>query len=202
MAALQRLSDKTRARREELLDGLRRLFLAEGFARFSVSDMAERLRCSKSTLYLVAPSKEQIVVAAVRSYFKRAAERIEARVAAVPSEQRLAIYLEAVAAELEPVSEQFYADLAAFAPANEVYQENTLVAARRVQELVAEGVAAGALRPVNAAFVGAAVARVMTGIQDGTIKEATGLDDAEAYRQLADLVLASLTREPADTSLT
>ena len=70
-----------------------------------------------------------------------------------------------------------------------------------MQELVAEGVAAGVLRPVNAAFVGAAVARVMTGIQDGTIKEATGLDDAEAYRHLADLVMASLTREATESPL-
>jgi|HigsolmetaAR202D_1030399.scaffolds.fasta_scaffold17753_2 Transcriptional regulator len=196
MPAPQKLPEKTRARREELLDGLRRLFLAEGFSAFSVSDMAERLHCSKSTLYLVAPSKEQIVVAAVRSYFKRAAERIEARVAESQDPRRLAVYLEAVASELEPASEQFYADLAAFAPANEVYQENTLVAARRVRELVAEGVAAGVLRPVDAAFVGSAVAQVMTGIQNGTIKAATGLDDAEAYRHLADLVMASLTREP------
>src|SRR5690606_32765003 len=130
MPALQNLSEKTRARREELLDGLQRLFLAEGFSEFSVSDMAERLRCSKSTLYLVAPSKEQIVVAAVRSYFKWAAERIEASVTESREPQRLAVYLEAVASELEPASERFYADLAAFAPANEVYQENTLVAAR------------------------------------------------------------------------
>jgi AcrR family transcriptional regulator len=187
------LPEKTRLRREELLAGLRELFLREGFAGLGVGELAARLRCSRTTLYLVAPSKEQIVVATVRSYFKNAAERVEARVAACDEPGlRLATYLEAVASELQPASEAFYTDLAGFAPANEVYQANTGFAAQRVQQLVVEGVEAGALRPVNASFVGAAVAQVMSAIQTGEIEAATGLADAEAYRQLADLVLAGL----------
>ncbi|MFD0662017.1 hypothetical protein [Thermocatellispora tengchongensis] len=147
----------------------------------------------------MAPSKEQIVVAAVRSFFKSAAERIEARVAAADDPARqLAIYLEAVAAELQAASAAFFADVAGFAPAGEVYRENTQYAARRVQELVAKGVRAGVLRPVHASFVGAAVAEVMGSIQRGAIQAATGLDAAQAYRHLADLVLTSLAGGPAD----
>ena len=70
------------ARREELLAELTDLFLARGSPASSTADLAERMRCSKTTLYLVASSKEQIVVTTVRSFFRRAAERIEARVAA------------------------------------------------------------------------------------------------------------------------
>ncbi|WP_214105208.1 TetR/AcrR family transcriptional regulator [Acrocarpospora catenulata] len=188
------LPGKARARREDMLVQLRELFLTEGFASFNIGDLAERLRCSRTTLYAVAPSKEQIVVAAVRSFFKTAAERIEARVAASDDPaSRLAIYLEAVASELQPASAVFFADVAAFGPANDVYQENTQYAARRVQTLVTEGVRAGALRPVHASFVGAAAAEVMGAIQRGTIQASTGLDAAEAYRQLADLVMTSLS---------
>ncbi|WP_432974875.1 TetR/AcrR family transcriptional regulator [Dactylosporangium sp. CA-233914] len=186
-------SEKPR-RREEMLVQLRELFLAEGFASFGVGDLAERLRCSRTTLYAVAPSKEQIVVAAVRSFFRTAAERIEARVGASDDPARqLAIYMEAVAAELQPASAVFFADVAEFGPANEVYQENTQYAARRVQDLVTEGVKAGVLRPIHASFVGAAVAEVMSSIQRGAIQAATGLDAAQAYRHLADLVITSLT---------
>ncbi|MBB2910741.1 AcrR family transcriptional regulator [Streptosporangium becharense] len=187
------LSEKSRARREEMIGELLTLFLAEGFAAFSVEDLARRLRCSKSTLYLVAPSKEQIVVTVVRAFFKGAAARIEARVAVRDAGERLASYLEAVAGELRPASPAFYADLAAFAPANEVYLDNTRMAAGRVRDLVAEGVEAGRLRPVDASFVGAAVGQVMAAVQRGEIKAATGLDDAEAYRRLADLLMTGLT---------
>ncbi|GGM41036.1 TetR family transcriptional regulator [Dactylosporangium sucinum] len=186
------------ARRAELLDQLRDLFLAKGFAAFSIGDLTDHLRCSRTTLYAVAPSKEQIVLAVVRSYFRGAAERIEARVSAAGGPRdRLAVYLDAVAAELQPVSAEFFADLAGFGPGNDIYQENTRFAARRVQRLVVEGVDAGELRPVDASFVGAAAAQVMGAIQRGEIQAGTGLDAAEAYRQLADLVLGSLTAAPS-----
>ena len=177
-------------RRDELLDELIELFLAEGFLELGVGDLAARLRCSRSTIYQVAPSKEQLVLAAIRGFFRRAAERIETRVAAEPDPgARLAVYLTAVAAELAPASARFYADLQAYAPASVIYEENTRLAARRVQDLVTAGAAAGALRDVDASFVGAAVAQVMSGIHSGAIGRASGLADAAAYRALADLVM-------------
>ncbi|MGB0099574.1 MAG: TetR/AcrR family transcriptional regulator [Nocardioides sp.] len=176
--------------RHQLLDELIELFLAEGFLEFGVGDLAARLRCSRTTIYRVAASKEQIVLAAVRGFFRRAADRIEAQVAAEPDPgARLSVYLTAVAAELSPASERFYADLQAYAPAAEIYEENTRLAARRVQDLVAAGVRAGSLRPVDASFVGAAVAQVMAAIHGGRIAAASGLADAEAYAALADLVV-------------
>ncbi|ANH37896.1 hypothetical protein I601_1460 [Nocardioides dokdonensis FR1436] len=183
-------------RRSELLDRLVALYLAEGFSSFGIGDLAARMRCSRTSLYLVADSKEQIVLAAVRGYFRGAAQRIEARVEAEPDRAaRLRTYLLAVAEELAPVSARFYADLAAYPPAGEVYEENTRLAAQRVRDLVDEGVAAGALRPVAADFVGAAVAEVMTGIQAGRVGAASGLSDAEAYRALADVVVGGLVRD-------
>lgn len=184
-------------RRVELLTDLAGLFLREGFLELGVGDLAARLRCSRSTLYLVAQSKEQIVLAGLRHFFRGAAERIEAEVAAEPDAGlRLAVYLRAVARELAPASAAFYADLAAYPPGREIYADNTRHAARRVRLLVDAGVAAGTMRPVDAAFVGSAVAAVMTAIQDGEIGAATGMADAAAYESLADLVMEGL-RPPA-----
>ena len=194
------LLERSGERRDQVIDDLVDLFLAEGFQTFSMEEFARRLKCSKTTLYLVASSKEQIVVTTVRAFFRRAASRIEARVASSGDvRERISVYLDAVARELQPASPKFYADVNDFGPANQVYRENTLVAAQRVQDLVNEGVAAGALRPVNAEFVGAAVGQVMTAIQSGAIEAATNEDDAASYRQLADLVIAGIA-EPADRS--
>lgn len=180
---------RTRRSRPELLDGLVAVFLAEGFTHLGVADLAARLRCSRSTLYAVAPSKEQLVLATVRRFFRLATEQVEAEVLAEPAAgRRLGVYLAAVAHELEPAGAAFRADLAAHPPAEEVYRANTEQAARRVQELVDDGVRTGAMRPVDARFVGAAVAEVMAGIQRGVLRERTGLGDAEAYAALADLV--------------
>ncbi|HXP56176.1 MAG TPA: TetR/AcrR family transcriptional regulator [Streptosporangiaceae bacterium] len=192
-------SRRPSARREQLLDGLVEIFLAEGFAGFSVEDLAVRLQCSKSTLYAVAPSKEQLITAVVRAFFRRSTERIEARLAGESDPVgRISVYLEAIAAELAPASAAFYGDLERFAPAGEIYAQNTRVAARRVQELVRD--AERPDRPVDAVFIGAVAATVIESIQQGRLRALTSLDDAAAYRALADLIVAGVAGSPKTRS--
>ena len=181
------------ARREQLFDALEELLLAEGFAHFTLDDLAARLHCSKRTLYALAGSKEQLVRAAVVHFFRGATERVEAALAAQGDpRRRVGAYLGAVAAELAPASPRFVEDVAAFPPAAEVYARNTRAAARRVQQLVDEGVEAGVFRDVHTGFVADVVTSVMVRIQQRQVAAATGLDDAEAYARLAELLLHGL----------
>jgi AcrR family transcriptional regulator len=133
----------------------------------------------------------------VKRFFQRATAAVEER-AAGPADhrERISTYLLAVAEQLQPASPAFFADVAAFAPAREIYERNTRSAAARVRHLVTDGVDAGTIRPVHASFVGAAVASVMGAIHRGEITRATGLDDAAAYRELADLVVAGTAPPP------
>src|SRR5437764_8692398 len=102
------------ARQAELLDRLRDLFLAEGFAHFTLDDLAARLRCSKSTLYALAGSKEQLAVRVVGHYFKGAAVEIEKRVASVEDlVERVGVSLDGAAEAVRPASRELLADLPA-----------------------------------------------------------------------------------------
>ena len=193
MARGKSLSERRYVRRDEVLDQLIDLFLTHGFSQWSVADLAAELRCSKTTLYLIADSKEQLVTRTVRAYFQRAALRIDERIAREPDPvEKLVAYVSAVAAELKPAMPVFYADVAAFDPANEIYEANTAYATQKVKGLITEGVLAGLLRPVAAGFIGAVAAQVMVAIQRGDIGRVTGTDHAQAYAQLADLLLNSL----------
>jgi AcrR family transcriptional regulator len=181
------------ARRAQLLDQLVDLLLAEGFAHLTLDEIAGRLRCSKSTLYSLAASKEQLVRAATVHFFRAATERVEqAVVEATGSHARIQSYLEAVGEQLRPASLQFMTDLAASDSARPVYERNTAIAATRVRELITEGVAAGEFRDVHAAFVADVTTSTMVRIQRRQVTEATGLGDAEAYRELAALVTTGL----------
>jgi AcrR family transcriptional regulator len=184
-------------RRDQLFDELVELLLAEGFAHLTLDDLAARLHCSKRTLYALAGSKEQLVRAAVVRFFKAATERVEAAVrVAEDAPGRVGGYLRAVAEELAPASPAFFDDVAGFAPAAEVYRRNTRIAARRVRELVDAGVADGSFRAVHAAFVADVVTGVMVRIQQRQVAASTGLSDAEAYTNLAELVLHGLAAAP------
>ncbi|CNF33260.1 transcriptional regulator%2C tetR family [Mycobacterium tuberculosis] len=175
-------------RREALIERLMAVFLDRGFAELSVADLAALLRCSKSTLYSVAASREQIITAVVRAFFRRATGRVEAALdGGADPRERVGVYLRAISEELAPASPAFFADLDAFAPAREIYEQNTGFAVRRVQGLVRE-----ASGDADAAFVGAVAGQVMESIHRGEIKARTGMDDSAAYAALASLIVARM----------
>lgn len=177
-------------RQAELLDQLEAIFLAEGFARFTLEDLAVRLHCSKSTLYALAGSKEQLSLRVIRHFFRKATDAVEAHtVSESDPALRVTAYLSAVARALSPAGPAFHRDLDSFAPGREVYERNTALAADRVRELIAEGVAQGRFRDVHPALVADTVTTLMFRIGRGETARATGLDDAAAYRELAALLL-------------
>ncbi|AWB91669.1 TetR/AcrR family transcriptional regulator [Aeromicrobium chenweiae] len=176
-------------RTSALLDELVPVILDEGFLDLSMADVARRLRCSKSTLYGIAASKEQLLVTVVRTFFRGATDRVERAVAGAGTPMdRIGVYLEAISVELAPASPRFFADVDAFEPARVIYRDNTRAAARRVQELVQD-----AAPTADATFVGAVAGQVMESIHRGEIRAATGLDDSAAYRSLAELIVAGLS---------
>ena len=177
-------------RQAELLDKLEALFLTEGFARFTLEELALRLRCSKSTLYALAGSKEQLALRVIRHFFRKATDAVEAQtITETDPALRVTAYLSAVARALAPAGEAFHRDLDAFVPGREVYERNTALAADRVRELIGEGVAEGRFREVHPALIADTVTTLMFRIGRGDTARATGLDDATAYRELAALLL-------------
>jgi AcrR family transcriptional regulator len=189
------LERRLTSRQTHLRDALVDLVLEQGFSHLTMDDFAAQLNCSKRTLYALAASKEQLAVLAVQYFFKRATEQVETAIARTRLPANLLTrYLEAVAEALHPASRAFRDDLASFRPATAIYEQNTLTAARRVRELIDEGTRAGAFRRVHAAFVSEVVTATMRRITSGEIATATGLSDAEAYSELAKLVVAAIRR--------
>ena len=197
MSAMSDTSAFATRRRGDLFDELLALVLAEGFAHLGVADLASRLRCSKSTLYTLAGSKEQLVVATVTHFFRTATDQVETRVAATDGARAQVIaYLIAVGDALAPASDQFMTDLHAFTPTRDLYERNTTAAARRVTELIAAGVAAGDFRDVHASFAADLAASMMSRIQRREVATTTGLDDAQAYRELASILTVGIDARP------
>ncbi len=182
------------ARQVDLLNRLVDLMASEGFSKFTLDDLADRMRCSKTTLYQLASSKQELVVEVVKQYFRVAVEAVESRVAEVSDPPaRVVAYLAAVGEYLQPLSRAFMEDMSRFEPAAAVYRQNTAAAADRIRTLIAEGIDSGAFRKVHAAFMGEMVAATMFEIQRGEVFERLDLTDSEAYAELASLVINALS---------
>lgn len=182
-------------RQSQLEDALVEVVLTEGFAHLTVDDLAMRLGCSKRTLYALAPSKEQLVTRTVQIFFRRATDQVEQAIRRTRSPaRRLTRYLTAVADALAPASSAFMADVAGFAPAAEIYELNTQLATRRVRELISDGIASRDFRDVPAPMLAEMVTSTMRRIGTGELQRATGLTDARAYAQLAEITVVALRR--------
>src|SRR3954467_11522516 len=106
-------SDEARMtrRQAQLLDQLEDLFLADGFAGFTLDDLALRLHCSKSTLYALAGSKEQLAQRVIKHFFPTATDPAGARTVPVAAPAlRVTAYLPAVAGALAPAGRAFHRD--------------------------------------------------------------------------------------------
>ncbi|WP_328604615.1 TetR/AcrR family transcriptional regulator [Amycolatopsis sp. NBC_00345] len=195
MSALETRRRPT-ARQQALLAELETLFLAEGFAGFTLDDLAARLRCSKSTLYAIAPSKEQLAVKVVAHFFRGAAERIEERINGIDDARKLiGEYLAGVSAHLNRASAAFMTDIAEYAPTRDTYQLNSRVAARRIRAFIDKGVADGVFRDVHARLVAEMTGLIVEGIQTGVLGRRTDVSDAEAFTALGELLLGGLTKD-------
>ncbi|MFD4366130.1 TetR/AcrR family transcriptional regulator [Rhodococcus sp. NPDC058521] len=185
--------DGLSGRQTALLDNLVELFLTEGFAHLTLDDMASAVRCSKTTLYALAEGKDELVRVVAITFFRRAAEAVEESQAGIadPAE-KITGYLSAVGDRLGSASAQFMNDLATTPAGRDVYAQNTRIAAERVRELIDDGVGSGKFRSVHADFVADVTASTMTRIQQRDVARSTGLDDAQAYRELAALITAGL----------
>jgi AcrR family transcriptional regulator len=184
------------ARHQALLVQLEALFLAEGFAAFTLDDLAGRLRCSKSTLYALADSKEQLAVTVVSRFFHNAAARIEQRVAE-ESDPRKVIgrYFEGISEELGVASEQFITDVSATSATRSIYESRAQAAARRIREFLSAGARAGIFRDVHTELVAQMVSVVIESIQTGELRSRAGVADAEAFAGLRDLLLEGVVRD-------
>lgn len=170
------------------------LFLSEGFAHFTLDEIAARLKCSKTTLYSLAESREQLLRAATVHFFRRAAAEIDSSLVAVTNAPvRITTYLAAAGRALAVASEQFMIDLDNFAPAREIYVENTAAAALRVQEMITDGVASGDLRHVHAGFAADLATASMIRILRGEVRATTGLDAGQAYQELAAILTTGIS---------
>ena len=188
------------SRRAQLLDRLRDLFLAEGFAHFTLDELAARLHCSKSTLYTLADSKEQLAVRVVGHYFKGATSAIERNVAEhADVRDRVRAYLDGAAEALRPASREFSDDMARKLATRATYEANARAAAEQIRSYIGEGVRQGVFREVDAALVAEMVGLTITGIQRGEIGERTGLSDAEAFAALSQFLIGGLATGPHES---
>ncbi len=69
------------ARQRELFDAILTTFLREGFATFTIDGATKRFRCSKSTLYALGATRDEVIRRILVSFFREVARSTDAAAA-------------------------------------------------------------------------------------------------------------------------
>ena len=177
-------------RQREILDQLVRLF-DDGFADLTMAEIAARSNCSLRTLYGLAPSRDELVLAVVdRNLWSIGRSAIEAIGADMAPLEALQAYLEAATVVVNGVTEPFARDLAAVPAAQRLgdfHAEYLVAVTRCLLDLAVE-------RHEIVALDTGAVARVMAGLGRELSRPDVIPTLQSSPKQAADSVLAIMLR--------
>lgn len=185
----------TSPRHGQLLDALETLVRREGLVGMGVGEIASRLNCSRSTLYAIAPSKEQLFVLLVG----RLLDRIQTGALALADRKRspkgrLEAYLSGAIEEVRGIGLPFLAEVQRHEHARKLLEEFRRSTVAQLRSYIEDGIKSGVFHPVNpllaAELLDAAAAR----IQDPQVLAKTGLTASEAVTELMRFVTRGLNK--------
>jgi AcrR family transcriptional regulator len=180
-------------RERYLLDELEKLILAEGFSGLRLEDVAARLGVSRSTLYRLAPGKQELIEVVVDRMFRHMGKRArEAAEQASDPAGRIAAYLGAGTATVRTGSLAFSRDLEANAGTREIYNRHQAIGMEMLAGLIDEGLQAGRFRQVPAAFVMQVADAAHGRLRDPAVLEALGMTHAQAIDELIGILLEGI----------
>lgn len=184
-------------RQEELLDALEALVRTEGLGGLTVGALAARLRCSRSTLYALAPSKEELFLV-IES---RLLDRIQS-VALARAEQhtdptaRLHGYLTGSLEVIRDVGTPYLAEIRAYAPARQLLDAFRRTMIGHLRGIIEEGIAAGVFQPVNTQLAAELLDAAASRIQDPRVLAEAGLSAGQAIADVIQVITRGLLRPP------
>jgi AcrR family transcriptional regulator len=186
-----------------ILDHLERLYLAEGFRHLTLQDLTDELHCSRTILYALAPTKEELTLVVIDRWLRMVGASVDVAIerAQGPDDQ-LEAALGALAKATEAATNKFVSDMAAYGPANELHMKHARYAYHRFQDIITDGLMTGTFRQVDARFAAEVVNIVMSSISNGTLLERTGLTSTEAVIQLKELLFSGLVHRAQPTPAT
>ena len=176
------------ARQLELLDELEAKLVGEGLGDLTMAEIAGLLGCSLRTLYGIAPSKDELLLAVVDRRLHRIGR---AAIAALDPSMKpldaLRAYLQAANEAVAPESVALSADLSRVAAAGRLISSHEAYLVAVTQSLLDRAVAEGQIAPVDTA----AVAHVLGGLgrefarpEVAEIAEASPKETADAISEL------------------
>lgn len=197
-AAQDAANDVVSNREAQLRRTLQDIILADGFARLSVSEMAQRLGCSKRTIYELAPTKNDLVLQVIRMFFETL--RAEASLAGARSDdpaQQIFDYLQVGVRAAQRLGPVVIADIDKWEPARRLWQQHIRLRVDGLRELIERGIETKVFRKTNPVLVAEMVFAGLNRLREPDLYTSTELSASEAFEEYYKMLLHALLQPSA-----
>ena len=176
-------------RQHQILDALEALFLSEGFRHLTIADLVDRLRCSRRTLYSLAPSREELILVVIGRLLNRMGVEAFSRAAALADPgDAVASYLSTGVTTLSQAQPAFIEDLETYLPTRQLYDRHVEIGLRVMGTFISDGIAAGTFRELHPALVAEIISGAAHRILRPDALARTGVSWSQALGELSELI--------------
>jgi AcrR family transcriptional regulator len=182
-------------RLRRVLDEAEELFLREGFLHFSTDELARRLRCSKRTIYAIAPGREKFFEAVILHHVTKAAAATLAPIRNEPS-VRGAVQgcMQASVNQAKNVSPLFVHDVMLFPAGRKAIDKWRTDIADELEHLIQRGIDEGLLRNIDPRVAAEALLTSTVRVCEPDFLANSRTTMAEAVRQVYEIFWSGLFR--------
>ena len=181
-------------RLQRVVDEAEALFTQEGFLHFSTDELAERLRCSKRTLYAIAPGREKFFEAIILRRLERFQRRIAELRDAPSVNAAVTACIEASLGNIENVSPLYIRDVRRFPAGNRVAKQWEKTLGDALGQIIQRGIRENVFRRVDPRVAAEAlVVSVMRVVEHDFLMDVR-VTAADAVRQVYQIFWAGMCR--------
>jgi AcrR family transcriptional regulator len=184
-------------RQGQVLDALEDLFLEEGFTHLTIGEMVARLRCSRRTIYSVAPSREELILIVIDRLLNRMGVEAKARAASHEDPgDAIEAYLQTGVTTLARATQAFNEDIESYLPTRHLYDRHLNIALKVLGGLVETGIAKGVFRSLHPAVVAEILAAAVECIRKPEVLIRANVTHAQALADMSMLLRHGLVQAP------
>ncbi len=181
------------ARQEQVLDVVEAVFLREGIRAVRMGQLADEASCSRSTLYEIAPSREELLLLVLDRMMRRITRRGAVAIARTddPVEQIRAM-MTSGALDFAELGPHFLAAVREHPPARLLFDRWLTAGLHVLESLIDDAVRTQAFRPVNATVIAEAICAVVIRFTDPDFARTTNISSDTGLAQLVGVLLDGL----------
>jgi AcrR family transcriptional regulator len=182
-------------RLQRVLDEAEELFAQEGFLHFSTDELARRLRCSKRTIYAVAPGREKFFEAVILHRVTKAEDATIAPLRNAPTVQ--AAVQGCINVSVEQAQEStplFMRDVMLFPAGRRAVDKWRTDIADELERVIERGIGEGLFRKIDPRVAAEALLTSVLRVCESDFSSKSHTTTAEAVRQVYEIFWAGLFR--------